>query len=79
MSDLIDRLRAVPFVGFIYEGQAGQEDPSICTEAADEIERLRKALVWISENSHAHQSSIASVARTAFAEGGKANDKSEPR
>jgi len=51
MSDLIERLREVPFVGFIYEGQAGQEDPGVCLEAAEaleakdaEIARLREAL-----------------------------------
>jgi endonuclease YncB( thermonuclease family) len=34
-----------------------------------EIERLRKALIWMRENPYAHQSNIASVARAALAEG----------
>jgi hypothetical protein len=73
MSDLIDRLRAVPFVGFIYEGQAGQEDPSICTEAADEIARLRDALEelekCIAEHGFPYDGHMLTTVRAALAEG----------
>jgi hypothetical protein len=38
-------------------------------EAKDaEIARLRDALVWMSENPHAHPDNIVAVARTALAE-----------
>jgi hypothetical protein len=76
MSDLIKRLRDV--TGFVRFETGDRVRASACLseEAADileakdaEIARLRKALVWMRENPYAHQSHIASVARTALAEG----------
>ena len=40
-EDIVERLRAVEGIVFTFLGQKGEEDPSLCHEAADEIERLR--------------------------------------
>ena len=49
MSDLKERLRAVPAVAFEHAGQIGTEDPAICHEAADRIAELESQLAQAAE------------------------------
>ncbi len=49
MSDIVERLRAM----------AGPHQPNVCTEAADEIERLRltddeRMAIWLASDDYLH-------------------------
>ncbi len=40
--ELAEKLEAVPFIGFIYDGLPGTEDPVLCKQAAAELRRLHE-------------------------------------
>src|SRR3546814_1484025 len=39
-DELIERMRAIPFIGFEDRGQQGTQDASICHDAADRIKAM---------------------------------------
>lgn len=49
IAGLIERLRAIPFVGFVDRGQEGTEDPSVCIEAATALEAQQKRIAELEE------------------------------
>lgn len=72
MKSLVDRLLEVPFVGFVYEGLEGVEDPSVCREAAERIVELEAALEKIAGDPFPLSWSAQYIARAALE--GKANE-----
>lgn len=75
MKSLVDRLLEVPFVGFVYEGLEGVEDPSVCREAAARIAKLEAALkdiLFWTEDCGPHAEQIERIVHAALEGNGDA-------
>lgn len=70
MTDLVELLRTTPTVRtFDSIGRAYDYPKHLPQQAADEIERLRKALDWIIDNPSAHPANMVKVAQHARSKG----------